>query len=67
MANVYKIMIINSTGPGGSSWREEVIVTDTLQSAMSIGKAHCKWNEEVDEIYTIARDVVIDSAAVKSE
>ena len=64
MANVYRIWIVDTTGGNG---REEVIITDTMQNAMSIAKAHCKWNEEVDSVDTTARDVTIDQAAIKKE
>lgn len=66
MANVYKVMVVMGAAPS-QSWREEVIVTDTLQNALSIAKAHCKWNEEVDEVYCLSRDVTVDHAAIGTQ
>lgn len=67
MANVYKVMVVCNNSTSSATWREEVIVTDTLQNALSIAKAHCKWNEEVDEVYCLSRDVTVDHAAIGTQ
>jgi hypothetical protein len=65
MANVYHAYIEHRTTPGNG--RYLYIVTDTLQNALSIGKAQCNNNEEVTSVDLTARDVIVDPVAVGSD
>ena len=70
MANAYSIYIEpagssnTSIGLHGSS-RHIVIVTDTLQSAHSIARAHCKPGEEISSVSLTDRDVIVDYTVCK--
>lgn len=54
---------INIKGP--NSVRAITIITDTLQSAMSIAKARCAWNETVTMVCQLEDDVIIDYSVCK--
>jgi hypothetical protein len=63
--NVYNVTIESKANVGaglgyGGGGRSITIVTDTLQSAMSIARTKLKNDEEIAGIYTSAADVLVD-------
>ena len=59
----YRVGIRDANG----SYREIIIITDTIQNAMSIGRAKAKWNEEVASINSSSTEVHIDYSACKGD
>jgi hypothetical protein len=64
MANAYHVYIENHNAPGNG--RYVYVITDTVQNALSIGRAQCNNHEEVTSVDLTARDVLIDHAAIGS-
>lgn len=65
MANLYSVTISNKRT---ADQRTVYILTDTIQSAMSVGKAQCKTSdEEVTYIYLDSRDPIIDYQVIDKE
>lgn len=54
---------VNIKGP--SNVRVLVIITDTIQGALSIAKARCAWNETVTMVCQLEDDVIIDYSVCK--
>jgi hypothetical protein len=50
---------------GVNGVRAVIIITDTIQSAMSIAKARCAWNETVTMVCQLEDDVIIDYSVCK--
>lgn len=70
--NSYSVNISPKTVQGSGighmgSDRTITIVTDTLQSAISIAKTKCNSNEHVTSVYLNAEDVVIDYSQIKGQ
>lgn len=54
---------VNIQGVNGV--RSLLIITDTIQAAMSIAKARCAWNETVTMVCQLEDDVIIDYSVCK--
>jgi hypothetical protein len=64
MANVYRVFMRAPTHGNG---RYLCIVTDGIQSALSIAKSKCATDEVITSIDLEADDVIVDLVAVGSD
>ncbi len=62
-ATAYQITIKSS---GGSS-RHLLIITDTIQAALSIAKCKCSYNETVAGVYELEDDLYVDYSVCKEK
>ena len=70
MVNSYSVYLDpiasqNTLGHQIGHGRHITIITDTLQSAMSIARANCKSGEEVTSVLLSERDVIVDYTVCK--
>ena len=66
MARAFVVHIIDDSSPFASG-RYVMIITDTLQNALSLGKSLCTSKEHVSSVSEQEKDVLIDHQAIGTQ